>query len=127
VRTARERAERKFSKPPSFDGALEAAERFARAGAAIARVQPKDSAQTGAVNRALREAERALLLPHGLPGRPWFRHAIYAPGRYTGYAAAVIPGVNEAIDAGDREAADQQLAELTSALVRAASTLERYR
>jgi N-acetylated-alpha-linked acidic dipeptidase len=127
VRTARERAEKTFAKPPSFDGALEAAERFARAGAAIARVQPKDAAETGAVNRALREAERALLLPHGLPGRPWFRHAIYAPGRYTGYAAAVIPGVNEAIDAGDRAATEQQLAALATALVHAASTLERYR
>jgi len=127
VRTARERAEKTFAKPPSFDGALEAAERFARAGAAIARVHPRDAAEAGAVNRALREAERALLLPHGLPGRPWFRHAIYAPGRYTGYAPTVIPGVNEAIDAGDREATEQQLAALAAALVRAATTLERYR
>jgi len=127
VRTAEERAEKTFAKPPSFDAALEAAERFARAGAALARMQPRDAAEAGAVNRALREAERALLLPHGLPGRPWFRHAIYAPGRYTGYAAAVIPGVNEAIDAGDREATDQQLAALGSALARAASILEKHR
>jgi N-acetylated-alpha-linked acidic dipeptidase len=127
VRTARERAEKAFANPPSFDAALEAAERFARAGAAIARVQTRDAAESGAVNRALREAERALLLPHGLPGRPWFRHAIYAPGRYTGYAAAVIPGVNEAIDAGDREATEQQLAALTAALVRSATTLEKHR
>jgi len=110
-----------------FDAALEAAERLARAGAAIGRTQPKDAAESGAANRAMREAERALLLPHGLPGRPWFKHAIYAPGRYAGYAATVIPGVNEAIDAGDPEATQQQLAALTAALVRAASTLERYR
>jgi N-acetylated-alpha-linked acidic dipeptidase len=127
IRAAQGRAEKTFSKPPSFDAALEAAERFARAGAAISRVQPKDLPEPAAVNRAMREAERALLLPHGLPGRPWFRHAIYAPGRYAGYAATVIPGVNEAIDAGDLEAIEQQLAALTAVLVRAASTLERYR
>ena len=127
VRAAKERAEKTFGKPPSFDAALEAAERFARAGAAIAGVRPKDAAETVAVNRALRDAERALLLPNGLPGRPWFRHAIYAPGRYTGYAATVIPGVNEAIDAGDREATDQQLAALTAALERAAILLEKTR
>jgi len=42
-----------------------------------------------------------VLIPEGLPNRPWYHHAIYAPGQYTGYAAVVISGVNEAIDAGD--------------------------
>jgi N-acetylated-alpha-linked acidic dipeptidase len=127
IRTAQGRAERAFAKPPSFVAALEAAERFARAGAALSLAQPKGASETVAVNRALREAERALLLPHGLPGRPWFRHAIYAPGRYAGYAAAVIPGVNEAIDAGDPQATEEQLATLTAALARAAVVLEKYR
>jgi N-acetylated-alpha-linked acidic dipeptidase len=52
---------------------------------------------------------------------------IYAPGEYTGYAAVVIPGVNEALDKGDRERARQQLATLAAALERAAKTLEGYR
>ncbi len=127
IRTAQGRAEKTFNKPPSFTAALEAAEHFARAGAAITREQPRDASESGAMNRALREAERALLLPNGLPGRLWFRHAIYAPGRYTGYAADVIPGVNEAIDAGDLQATEQQLAALTNVLARAASILERHR
>ena len=38
------------------------------------------------VNDALTRVERAFLLPDGLPGRPWFKHAIYAPGLTTGYA-----------------------------------------
>ncbi|HYY69096.1 MAG TPA: M28 family metallopeptidase [Terriglobales bacterium] len=126
LRSAQERAEKTFSKPPSFAAALEAAERFAGAGAAIVHLQPKDGSEAEALNRALRQAERALLLSHGLPGRPWFRHAIYAPGRYAGYAAAVIPGVNEAIDAGDLRATEQQLGALTSALSQAAATLEKY-
>jgi len=76
------------------------------------------------LNQALRGAERALLVPQGLPHRPWFRHAIYAPGEYTGYAAVVIPGVNEALDKGDSERARQQLATLAGALERAAKALD---
>ena len=60
----------------------------------------------------------------GLPNRPWYRHTIYAPGEFTGYAVVVIPGVNEAIDARDPELVAQQLAVLTQALDRAASALE---
>jgi N-acetylated-alpha-linked acidic dipeptidase len=71
--------------------------------------------------------ERALLVPQGLPRRPWYRHAIYAPGEYTGYAAVVIPGVNEALDKGDSQRVRQQLAVLAAALERAAKTLDGYR
>lgn len=123
IRAAQEQAQKTFLRPPSFESAREAAERFARAGVAISHVKPPNNAEVEAVNRALRGAERALLLPNGLPGRPWFKHAIYAPGRYTGYAATVIPGVNEAIEAGDLEATQQQLAALTSALTQAAAVL----
>jgi N-acetylated-alpha-linked acidic dipeptidase len=62
-----------------------------------------------------------------LPNRPWFRHAIYAPGEYTGYAAVVIPGVNEAIDANDAQRASAQLTVLTEVLNRASAVLEGYR
>ena len=50
-------------------------------------------------------------------------YTIYAPGEYTGYAAVVIPGVNEAIDAKDANRTRQQLAVLAEALDRAAQTL----
>ncbi len=46
------------------------------------------------------------------------------PGEYTGYAAVVIPGVNEAIDARDPARAQAQMANVTAALVRATETLE---
>lgn len=85
---------------------------------------PSDAAR---LNRVLREAESAMLMPEGLPNRPWYRHAIYAPGQYTGYAAVVIPGVNEAIDAGDLERARQQISVLAATLQRAAKVLESYR
>lgn len=46
-----------------------------------------------------------LLAPSvGLPGRPWYRNLIYAPGRLTGYDAKTLPGVREAIE--DRHWAD---------------------
>jgi N-acetylated-alpha-linked acidic dipeptidase len=73
------------------------------------------------------QAERALLIPEGLPHRPWYRHAIYAPGEYTGYAAVVIPGVNEAIDGGAQETTQQQITALAGALNRAAQVLESVR
>ena len=61
-------------------------------GAALAR------ASLGAVNAKLVESERRLTTPEGLPGRPWFKHAIYAPGFYTGYDVKTIPAVREAIE-----------------------------
>ena len=68
-------------------------------------------------------AETALISPAGLPNRPWYRHTIYAPGEYTGYAAVVIPGVTEAIEAKDANRTRQQLEVLADALNRAAETL----
>ena len=67
--------------------------------------------------------EADLLSSEGLPNRPWFKHTIYAPGEYTGYAAVVIPGVNEAIDAKEPARAEQQMTALTAAIERATATL----
>ncbi len=71
----------------------------------------------------LRNAERAFLID-GLPDRPWYKHSIYAPGEHTGYAAVVIPGVNEAIENKDLALTQQQLQILTAALNKAAGVLE---
>ncbi len=76
-----------------------------------------------ALNTGLRAAETDLLSENGLPNRSWYRHTIYAPGQYTGYAAVVIPGVNEALDAKDSSAAQAQLAVVVEALTRCAATL----
>lgn len=109
-----------------FGAVTLAAKHFQSAGAKILAKQKNPPRDTTKLNRALLGAERALLVPEGLPHRPWFRHAIYAPGEYTGYAAVVIPGVNEALDKGDVDRARQQLAVLAAALERAAKTLENY-
>ena len=51
-----------------------------------------------ALNERLYKSERLFLSEKGLPGRPWFKHQIYAPGAYTGYAVKTIPAVREAIE-----------------------------
>ena len=84
-----------------FAPALEAAAaRFCRCGA-TRRTSCSSPPQRSrpAQHRPCALTETALLSPAGLPNRPWYKHTIYAPGEYTGYAAVVIPGVNEAIDA----------------------------
>ena len=125
VNAAHKRAEDKFGEYAIDFGAVNAAARhFEAAGVRILASEKNPPQDAARLNQALRGAERALLDPAGLPHRPWFRHMIYAPGEYTGYAAVVIPGVNEALDKGDRERARQQLAALAKALDRAAKALE---
>jgi N-acetylated-alpha-linked acidic dipeptidase len=108
----------------NFDAALAAANRFAGEATVVSARQVSAKGNLTALNSSLRAVEDDLLAPDGLPGRPWFRHTIFAPGEYTGYAAVVIPGVNEAIDARDAGRAQAQLANVTAALVRATESLE---
>lgn len=125
IQAANKKAAAEFgNQAPSFDGPTAAARRFEQAGAKMMERQKKPSGDPARLNETLRQAERALLVPAGLPNRPWFRHAIYAPGQYTGYAAVVIPGVNEAIDKHDLERTRQQITVLTEALKRATKVLQ---
>jgi N-acetylated-alpha-linked acidic dipeptidase len=61
------------------------------------------------VNEALRESEQKLTLEQGLPGRPWFKHFVDAPGQYTGYEAKTLPAVREAIEQKQWKDADAQI------------------
>ncbi|HXB06459.1 MAG TPA: M28 family metallopeptidase [Puia sp.] len=67
-------------------------------------------AQQQTVNEALYRAEQQLLSDNGLPRRPWYRHAIYAPGFYTGYGVKTLPGIREAIEQRNFAEAQQQIA-----------------
>jgi len=125
---ARKKAQSEFGAgAPDFAKARKAARHLQQAGLKIRSKQNSLPRDPEPLNSALVAAERALLLPEGLPGRPWFRHAIYAPGRYTGYAAVVIPGVNEAIDRHDLAATHQQIDALTTVLNNVAKVLESVR
>jgi N-acetylated-alpha-linked acidic dipeptidase len=55
-------------------------------------------AQRDRLNGQLRDIDQLLLDERGLPGRPWYKNLVYAPGRFTGYGAKTLPGVREAIE-----------------------------
>jgi N-acetylated-alpha-linked acidic dipeptidase len=68
------------------------------------------------LNKTLIATERALIRPEGLPNRPWYKHQIYAPGFYTGYGVKTLPGIREAVDAGQWQAAAQQATRVAECL-----------
>jgi len=110
-----------------FGPAETACARMAAAAARAHALQLAPAGDQAGLNLVLRQTETALMTDAGLPNRPWYRHTIYAPGEFTGYAAAVLPGVNEALDAKDLARAAQQLTVLTQALDRAARMLDSAR
>jgi N-acetylated-alpha-linked acidic dipeptidase len=59
------------------------------------------------LNALLQGMEQKLTDARGLPGREWFKHFVYAPGRLTGYGVKTLPGVREAIDASRWDEANQ--------------------
>jgi N-acetylated-alpha-linked acidic dipeptidase len=61
------------------------------------------------VNKLLIESERKLTNREGLPNRPWFKHQLYAPGFYTGYAVKTVPAVREAIELKQWKQADEAI------------------
>ncbi len=77
-----------------------------------------------AVNAQLLQSERKLTSPDGLPGRPWFRHMIYAPGFYTGYGVKTIPGVREAIEQKKWKEAEEQIVRVAGILQDEAALIE---
>ena len=125
---AMKKAEIRFSgHAPNFSEAALAAHHFELAGAKILSHQQKPPSDPAKLNQVLLETERTLLIPEGLPNRPWYHQAIYAPGLYTGYAAVVIPGVNEAIDKKDLDCTERAISALAAALKRATQKLDSYR
>lgn len=55
------------------------------------------------INDAYKYLERQFLHKDGLDGRSWFKHTVFAPGLWTGYAGATFPGLVESVDAADAE------------------------
>ena len=56
----------------------------------------------------------------GLPGRPWFKNLIYAPGTLTGYGAKTLPGIREGIE-------QQRFADAAAYIKITADALDAYR
>ncbi|MGH9750224.1 MAG: M28 family metallopeptidase, partial [Candidatus Polarisedimenticolia bacterium] len=95
--------------------------------AAAARVltsgPPPSPGALAAANGALMQAERDLLHAKGIPGRPWFRHLIYAP--LPTYSPEFLPGLRASLAGGDARTARAQAAILANALRARAATLGR--
>jgi len=68
------------------------------------------------LNRDLLDFEGNWANPAGIPGRPWFKHLLYAP-RYT-YAAMTLPGITEAAEAGNWPLAREQAALVEAAIAK---------
>lgn len=79
------------------------------------------------LNQALMAAERAFIDERGLRGRSWYRHQIYAPGYYTGYAAQPLPDFRQALEDRNSGAASDALERIVAALKRATEILRKGR
>ena len=84
-----------------------------------------DSAAALGVNRELMQVERNWCTAQGIPGRPWFKHSLYA-ARYT-YAHLELPGLTEAAEAGDWKVAAEQTKILEDALQKNTELLQQAR
>ena len=103
----------------------QSADRFTKALAARANgglaLDPQALAQ---LNTLLIQSERKLTLDAGQPGRPWYRHQIYAPGAYTGYGVKTLPGVREAIEQDNWKLAEEQVPVVARVLEDEAALIE---
>jgi N-acetylated-alpha-linked acidic dipeptidase len=116
--------------PVHLATARKQATRWARAATAFDRdvsTALANNASTGTLDRytrRLERVERELLTARGVPGRPWFRHQIYAPGVNSGYGTQVLPAINDALFLRHRPAEARRGARtLATSLRRAAGTL----
>jgi N-acetylated-alpha-linked acidic dipeptidase len=92
-------------------------EAYAKALSDASRLPPAKRAE---INSLILTSEQQLLVARGLPGRSWFQHLVYAPGRHTGYGVKTLPGVREAVE-------ERQFAEATEYVTVTAAALDAYR
>ena len=84
-----------------------------------------DESRRATLDRQLQGLEQDLQYAGGLPGRPWFKHTIYAAGLYTGYGAKTLPGVREAIEEQQWDTANQYAGYTADALIKFSADLDK--
>jgi N-acetylated-alpha-linked acidic dipeptidase len=87
-------------------------------------IRDSDRARLAKINDALVRAERAFIDPRGLRGRAWYKHQIYAPGFYTGYAAQPLTDFRQSLDDRNSANAKESLERIVEAIKRATATLK---
>ena len=90
-------------------------------------IKAGDRGRLAKINDALMNAERQFIEPRGLRGRAWYKHQIYAPGFYTGYAAQPLTDFRQAIDDRNGAQAKEGLERIVEAVKRATKTLKEGR
>jgi N-acetylated-alpha-linked acidic dipeptidase len=88
---------------------------------------PRAVAKLKRINDVLIAVERDFADDRGLRGRPWYRHHIYAPGFYTGYAAQPLPDFRQGLDDRNGNNAREALERIVELLKRATETLRKGR
>ena len=88
-------------------------------------IRDSDGARLSKINDALVQAERQFIDPRGLRGRVWYKHQIYAPGFYTGYAAQPLTDFRQALDDRNGANAKESLERIVDAIKRATATLRK--
>ena len=83
-----------------------------------------DEQKLQSINAQLIQTERRLTSSAGLPGRPWFKNLIYAPGFYTGYGAKTLPGVREGIEEKRYAEAEKEIDRVARALTDYAAAID---
>jgi N-acetylated-alpha-linked acidic dipeptidase len=88
-------------------------------------IRSSDRAKLARINESLVQAERQFIDPRGLRGRAWYKHQIYAPGFYTGYAAQPLTDFRQALDDRNSANAKESLERIVEAIRRVTATLKR--
>lgn len=76
------------------------------------------------INDRYKMLERQFLYSKGFDKRPWFKHVIFAPGIWTGYAGETFPPLSEALQEKDAKNAYKWLGIITGLVEKAATLLE---
>ena len=87
-------------------------------------VRNSDRERLAKINDAIIQAERQFIDARGLRGRAWYKHQIYAPGIYTGYAAQPLTDFRQALDDRNSSVAKESLERIVEAIKRATKTLK---
>ena len=86
-----------------------------------------NSVRLRSINDLLIQIEREFTDERGLRGRSWYKHQIYAPGIYTGYAAQPLTDFRQAIDDRNSTNAKESLERIAEAIKRATNKLKTVR
>eukprot|EP00127_Corallochytrium_limacisporum_P002695 Clim_evm4s136 gene=Clim_evmTU4s136 len=84
---------------------------------------PTDVLKIRTWNDKLYQTERSFIDVMGLPGRPWYRHIVFAPSSLNSYAGVAFAGIVDALLANDKELTETQIASASAIVEHAAKQI----